>query len=230
MQPYLFPYFGYFQLINAVDKFIIYDDVNFIKQGWINRNNILVNNSVHLFTVPLVNQSSFEKINKIKINNKLYFNWKKKFLKTIEQAYGKAPFFKDVYLMIFDILSIEHDNISNLSTESVKAVCDYIGIFTKIERSSSSYKNKNLTAEKRLIYICNVENANHYINPIGGIGLYSKNTFLEHNITLNFIKSGDIKYEQFRNNDFFPNLSIIDMLMFNDKETVRKFLNEYELI
>lgn len=84
MQPYIFPYIGYFQLINAVDKFIIYDDVNYIKQGWINRNKILLNNEDYLFTFPLKNASSYKKINEIELSENLYSKWKIKFFKTLE--------------------------------------------------------------------------------------------------------------------------------------------------
>ncbi|SHG59261.1 WbqC family protein [Flavobacterium johnsoniae] len=230
MQPYLFPYFGYFQLINSVDKFIIYDDVNFIKQGWINRNNILVNDLPYLFTVPLSNQSSFDKINNIKIDQSLYDRWLKKFLKTIEQTYSKAVFFEQVYPIISNVFTLEQDNISSMGTKSLKLVCDYIGLSTKIEENSTIYKNEHLTAQSRVIDICLIEKANHYINPIGGIELYCKDAFLEHEIILSFIKTKSVKYKQFNNSNFWPNLSIIDMLMFNDKLTVKNLLNEYELI
>ena len=94
MQPYLFPYIGYYQLINSVDKFIIYDDVNFIKQGWLNRNSILVNGKRNLFTVPLENQSSFTKINETLINQKFYPIWKKKFSRQLNKIITKPHFLK----------------------------------------------------------------------------------------------------------------------------------------
>ena len=65
MQPYLFPYLGYFQLIAAVDKFVFYDDVNFIKNGWINRNRLLISGKVNYITIPLSGASSFLKINQV---------------------------------------------------------------------------------------------------------------------------------------------------------------------
>jgi hypothetical protein len=117
MQPYLFPYIGYFQLISAVDKFVVYDDVNFIKQGWINRNTILVQEKRHLFTVPLINQSSFSKINEVFVNNKLYNSWRIKTLRTLEQSYKKAPFFKEIYGLVATVLDIglEEINIATLA-------------------------------------------------------------------------------------------------------------------
>lgn len=229
MQPYLFPYVGYYQLINAVDKFVVYDDVNFIKQGWLNRNNILVNGKPSLFSVPLENQSSFTKINGTMINLKLYPIWKKKFLKTIEQNYNKAPFFKEVFPIIKNTFDIETNNLSVLAINSLKIVSNYIGITTVFEDSSVIYQNQNLSSQNRVIDICIKENAATYINPIGGLELYSKTDFLEKNIILNFLKSNKIIYNQF-NSEFTPNLSIIDVLMFNDVNAIKEFLTNYELI
>jgi hypothetical protein len=229
MQPYLFPYFGYFQLINAVDKFIIYDDVNFIKQGWINRNTILVNNLPYLFTVPLDNQSSFEKINNVKIQKRIYYNWSNKFLKTIEQNYGKAPFYNDVILLLRNIFQIEDEYISSIAVKSLKLVSEFIGINTVFEDSSVIYGNQYLSSQDRILDICMKEQANYYVNLIGGIDLYSKEDFAEKGIVLNFIKSKKVEYRQF-NDDFVPNLSIIDILMFNDVSSIKRILNNYELI
>jgi hypothetical protein len=229
MQPYLFPYFGYFQLINAVDKFIVYDDVNFIKQGWINRNTILVNNLPYLFTVPLDNQSSFEKINNVKIQKRIYYNWSNKFLKTIEQNYGKAPFYNDVILLLRNIFQIEDEYISSIAVKSLKLVSEFIGINTVFEDSSVIYGNQYLSSQVRILDICMKEQANYYVNLIGGIDLYSKEDFAEKGIVLNFIKSKKVEYRQF-NDDFVPNLSIIDILMFNDVSSIKRILNNYELI
>lgn len=229
MQPYLFPYFGYFQLINAVDKFIVYDDVNYIKQGWINRNTILINDAAYLFTVPLENSSSFSKINSIKIHEKLYYSWLNKFLKTVEQNYKKAPFFNEVFPILTSVLKCNENNISSIAFKALKIVSNYIGLTTEFEEASSKYNNQNLTSEERVLDICIHEKAHYYINAIGGLELYSKKTFLDKGIILNFIKTGTINYKQF-DNDFVANLSIIDVLMFNDIQTIRQFLNDYELI
>lgn len=229
MQPYLFPYIGYYQLINAVDKFVVYDDVNFIKQGWINRNYVLVNGKPYLYTVPLENQSSFCKINETVINQKFYPIWRKKFLKTIEQNYNKAPFFNEVFPMIKSVFDINTNNLSVLAVYSLNIVSNYLGITTVFEESSAIYQNQNLTSQNRVLDICKKENASVYINPIGGLELYSEKYFSENNIKLNFIKSPTINYNQF-NTEFVPNLSIIDVLMFNDVSTIKEFLTNYELI
>lgn len=230
MQPYLFPYIGYFQLIAAVDKFVVYDDVNFIKGGWINRNNILVNKKSTLFTVPLHNSSSFMLINETRINLKFYTIWKIKFLRTIEQSYKKAPFFNEVYALIANVLdNYEGDLISKLAVNSIKSVCEYLKIQTEIIPTSEIYNNKNFSGQERVLDICSIENATDYINPIGGLQLYSKETFKEKELILNFIKSLPIEYKQF-NNEFIPWLSIIDVLMFNSVDEVKIILDKYELV
>ncbi len=229
MQPYLFPYIGYYQLIHAADKFIAYDDVNFIKQGWINRNSILANGKLIIFSVPLDNQSSFSKINETNISQKLYPIWKKKFIKTIQQNYNKAPFYKEVFPIIESVFNIETCNIAELAVNSLKLVSNYLDITTVFEDTSAIYQNQNLSSQDRIIDLCEKETATIYINSIGGQELYSKKEFLKKNIKLHFLKTGTINYNQF-NSEFVPNLSIIDVLMFNDVPTINEFLTNFELI
>lgn len=230
MQPYFFPYIGYFQLVAAVNKFVIYDDVNFIKGGWINRNNVLINKKSNLFTVPLIKASSNTLINDTKINLKFYNIWKVKFLRSLEQSYKKAPYFTEVYNLIKNVLEInENDLISELAVNSIKNVIDYLQLDTEICETSENYNNKTKSGQERVLDICGIEKASQYINPIGGIELYSKKTFKENGIVLNFIKSKPIIYTQF-DNDFSPWLSIIDVLMFNSVIEVNKMVNQYELV
>ncbi|MEA5457477.1 WbqC family protein [Arcicella sp. LKC2W] len=227
MQPYIFPYIGYFQLINAVDKFVIYDDVNFINRGWINRNRILVNGKDSLFTIPLKDASQNKLINEIDINWDAA--WKNKFLKTIEQSYKKAPFYKEGLEIIEKTLNIEDLNTSNVIFNNLKVICEYLDITTELIPSSAIYQNTDLKAQERILDICLQEKANHYINPIGGLELYDKSYFESKDLKLNFIKAKPIFYPQFKN-EFVPWLSMIDVLMFNSKETIQGFLNEYELV
>ncbi|MCF6185623.1 MAG: WbqC family protein [Bacteroidales bacterium] len=229
MQPYLFPYIGYFQLINAVDKFIFYDDVNFIKQGWINRNNILVVGNKYVFSLPIEQISSFKKINETKINLNIYKKSKQKLLKTIQQSYKKAPFYEDVMILIENVLNFESKYISDFAKQSIIGVCTFLEIKTEIIKSSEIYNNDNLKSVNRVIDICKKEVATHYLNPIGGIELYNKQKFKEQNLELNFLKSKEVIYKQF-NNLFIPNLSIIDVMMFNSKDEIKQMLLEYELV
>ena len=228
MQPYIFPYIGYFQLIHAADKFVVYDDVSFIKQGWINRNNILLNGQAHMFTVPLKSASSFTTIGNTEINHKIYDAWSSKFLKTLVQAYAKAPQFHAVHDMLARVLTEPQETISGLASASLVATANYLGITTEIELSALSYNNSELKAQERILDICKQENAPAYVNPIGGTGLYSKDEFARHGIKLNFIKTHKISYAQFKN-EFVPWLSVIDVMMFNTPGEIMGFLNAYDL-
>lgn len=223
MQPYLFPYLGYFQLINAVDVFIFYDDVNFINRGWINRNRIVINNKANYFTVQLSNASQ----NKL-IKNIEFLDNRKKILKTIELAYKKAPFFDRVFPIIEECLNYETNKISELAIFSIIKICEYMGMKREFVKSSEKFfQTKGLAKEERLIEICKLSGADTYINAIGGMQLYSKETFYEHGIKLLFLKSKPFEYKQLTK-EFIPNLSIIDVLMFNNNFDF--MLNNYELI
>ena len=229
MQPYFMPYIGYFQLINTVDKFIIYDDVNFIKKGWINRNNILANKNRTLFTIPLKKASQNELIKDISINIDSFSIWKNKFLKTLEMNYSHAKNYDSVLLLLEDIFSYDTDSISDLATYSLIVVCKYLNIKTEIILSSTIYCNEVLSGQERILDICLKEGAKTYINPIGGMELYSESLFLENNIDLFFIKMNNVIYKQF-SEEFIPFLSIIDVLVFNDKEQVLDMLNKFDLV
>lgn len=230
MQPYIFPYIGYFQLIKSVDVFVFYDDVNYIKQGWINRNKILVSGKELLYTIPLKDAGSFVTIRETQISQKLFIKWRAKFLRTLEQSYKKAPYFEEVYKIIADVLKIDFTSIADLAYESIIKISNYIGLTTKFVCSSSNYSDtKLLDRESRLIEIIKRNNAVCYINPIGGQDLYKKESFFKNGIELYFIKSKQVIYKQF-DNEFVPWLSIIDVLMFNRPDEVNSMLDQFELL
>ncbi|GAA0606456.1 WbqC family protein [Virgibacillus siamensis] len=230
MQPYLFPYIGYFQLIHAVDKFVVYDDVQYIKGGWINRNKILVNHEPHVFTFSVKKDSLDTNINE-RYFSQNFNKEKSKFLKTVKESYGKADNFDQVYTIIKSTLEEAKatDNIATVITRSIKLICDYLEINTPIVLSSNIDKSHNLSREDRVIEMNRLLEANHYINAIGGTDLYSKDYFSNYDLKIDFLKSNAIHYEQ-TENDFVPNLSIIDVLMHNSKHQIRKFLDEYTLV
>jgi hypothetical protein len=213
--------------MNAVDKFVVLDDVNYINKGWINRNNILVNGKANLFAIPLKEASQNKLINEISVVDEA--KWRTKLLKTIELSYKKAPFFAIVYPMIEEIINSGNSKISDLNYYSLVRINNYLDLNTEIVSTSSIYKNSDLKAEKRIIDICLKEHASIYINPIGGTEIYDKNSFTDKKLELFFIKSKEIKYIQF-NNDFVPWLSIIDVMMFNSLETIKSFLEQYTLV
>ena len=227
MQPYIFPYIGYFQLIKAVDKFVIYDDVNFINKGWINRNRILVGGKDHLFTIPLKDASQNKLIFEVELSESE--PWRKKLLKTIQQSYQKAPNYQTVFPIIEEIVNFDTRTINELIIHCLKRICSYLAIETEIVLTSRIYNNTDLKGPERILDICKEENAQHYINPIGGMELYDKSKFSSQDIRLNFIRSTASAYPQYKN-AFVPWLSIIDILMFNDLEKINSLLKEYELI
>ena len=226
MQPYFFPYLGYWQMLNAVDKFVIYDDVNFIKGGWINRNNMLINGTSHLFTLPLLETSSYKLINEIKITNN--DKQKQKLLKSFEMSYSRAPYKNIVLELINDIVMQRENSLHFFLKYQFEKVFEYLNINTDILISSNIEKAEALHGQDRVIDICKRLNTIQYINAIGGQNLYNKKVFAKNCIQLNFIKMNEIKYKQF-NNEFVPNLSIIDVMMFNSPETIREMLDNYEL-
>jgi hypothetical protein len=229
MQPYFFPYIGYYQLVNAVDNFIFYDDVNYIKNGWINRNRISFSGQAHYFTIPLADASSFKKINEIEIDSVKMDRWKEKFFKTLNQNYSKCPYFKETMNLIEELLSKKYESISQVAEFSVISVFNYLGKKKQFLNSSQHFNNRQLKGVERIIDICKKISATEYINAEGGTELYSKEYFRNNGIELLFLKSKDIVYDQF-NNGFIQRLSILDILMFNSPEQIRIMLNEFELI
>ncbi len=225
MQPYFFPYIGYFQMIKAVDTFVFYDDVNFIKNGWINRNKILINGQASYFTLQLKDASSFKLINEISFSDN-----RNKLLKSIAVSYSKAPYFKDVFEMIERSFDVEVLNVASVAINSIIQVTKFLNLNTNFEISSEKYADtRGMNRTHRLIEICKRRDASTYINVIGGAVLYDKSFFKENGIELTFIKSKEIVYNQFKN-DYVPWLSIIDVLMFNSVEEVLIMLDLYELV
>lgn len=227
MQPYLFPYLGYFQLIASVDVFVFYDDVNYIKGGWINRNRLLLNNAPFYFTVPCHEPSPNKLI--CDIDTALNERQGRKLLFSFAQSYARAPYIKDVMPILEEVFSTYNANLSQFTIMSIKAVCNYLGIEKEWRISSQENYNRELPREQRLIEICHAEGGNVYHNPIGGQELYTKDMFAPAGIELKFVKNQLSPYKQ-RGNEFVPGLSIIDVLMFNDKETVLQMLQQYELV
>lgn len=227
MQPYFFPYLGYFQLIQSADKFIIYDDVSYIKRGWINRNNFLVNGKKGLITIPLSNGKRGMPICEVEVAGKREY-WARKILKTIQQSYAKAPNFDPVYQLFEEALQESSNLISEINVKALKLVCDYLGIETEIVETSRCYGNGDLSASERVIDICKKEEAEMYINASGGRSLYSSEDFLEQGLELRFLKPELPIYRQLGGN-FEHALSIVDLLMYVDSQEVLSFSKTYTL-
>lgn len=227
MQPYFFPYIGYWQLLNAVDKYVIYDDVNFIKNGWINRNNILIDGKSSLITLSLSHASPNNLINEVNICPDEVK--KNKLLKTVKNAYSKAPYYSSVFPIIENTVMHKNNSLSDALFYSIKSVADYLDISTELIHSTNLNNNKDLRGEEKVIDIVKLLDGKIYINAIGGQTLYKKEDFELNNINLFFLKSNISEYTQFKNN-FVPNLSIIDVMMFNSPDKIKEMLNNYELL
>lgn len=225
MQPYFFPYIGYWQLINAVDEYVVYDDVSYIKGGWVNRNNILLNGQKHLITMPLEGSSSFKNINEIGVTKNAIA--KRKILKTMETAYKKAPHYEEI-MPIIESLIEENESISMLNYHSIMEINRYLGIPTKIHLSSQIKKDISLKGQDKVIHINRVLGADTYYNAIGGRELYDADVFRQNGLRLYFLEADVKNYRQFAG-EFVPNLSIIDVLMFNSIDSIRRLLNQYRL-
>ena len=230
MQPYFFPYIGYYQLIHAVDTFIIYDTVNYIKTSWIKRNRYLLNGSSKFFTLSIKNASSNKLIIDTYIADEDLLHSKDKIAKTIRMAYSKAPYFDEVFPFLNSLIQYEEDNISNYNTHILLETCNYLNIDTEILQGSKVLTHSTSTGQDRVIEICKSFNADHYINPIGGVELYENEAFTNYGISLLFLKTDDdLEYNQW-GDLFIPNLSIIDVLMFNSKWEIAHLLEKYCLI
>jgi hypothetical protein len=225
MQPYFFPYIGYFQLINAVDEFVIYDNIQYTKKGWINRNRLLLNGKDEFFTLPLKNDSDYLHVK----DRYLADTWdieRKKILNRITESYRKAPYFKESYEVLEKCILYEDRNLFKFILHSVKTIMQYLNIETNLVISSSISIDHQLKSHDKVLAICKERGADIYINPIGGLDLYDKGHFKQNNLELQFQKSNSITYKQF-NNEFVPGLSIIDVMTFNNKEEIQSKLQSY---
>ena len=224
MQPYFMPYLGYWQLMAAVDTYVVYDDVNYIKGGWVARNNILLNGQKHMFTITLNGASPNKLFNEITIKDDF-----KKFSRLIESAYRKAPYYNDVVALLEKIYNYEDKSLGAFMLNSFQVILDYLGLKTKLILSSSLNKDNNLRGKDKVKSICRLLDADTYYNAIGGQELYEKDDFKTLGIELFFLRSELSKYNQF-NNEFVEGLSMIDILMFNSPEDVNNMLNSYQLV
>lgn len=213
--------------MNAVDKYVIYDDVNYIKGGWINRNRISSPNGPVYINVSLKGKSPNKLINEISLNENR--SLMAKCLQKIESTYRKAPFFLNAFPLVEKIFNCDETNIVNFLVHSFFIICNYLDIKTDFILSSELKKDTSLKGQAKILSICKLLDADEYYNAIGGQALYNGQIFEENGIKLRFLKTKDIKYKQFEN-DFQNDLSIIDVMMFNSPEEIHKMLSEYTIL
>lgn len=218
------PYIGYWQLMAAVDKYVVYDDVNYIKGGWVARNNILLNGEKHLFTITLNGASPNKLFNEITIRDDFH-----KFRRTLEACYGKAPYYDKVMPILKKIFAYDERTLGKWMMHQFQCVLDYLDVHNELVLSSDIQKDNSLHAEQKVKHICHLLGADTYYNAIGGQALYDKADFQKEGISLYFLQSEAEHYTQYKN-EFVPGLSMIDVLMFCSPEQIRKMLGQYTLL
>lgn len=238
MQPYFFPYIGYFQLIQSVDTFILYDLVQYKKNGWIHRNRLLELNKGDCYIhVPIKKTGLTQLIKDVEIDNAS--DWSHKICLMLQHNYKRSPYFDQLYPFFEELLSQPFQTLSRLNCETIKAIAGLLDIQTRIIQNSEPYlfiekqlqikSSPYTTREQRIFLICQQEGACTYINAIGGQMLYKKELFRENKIELQFLQTEDIQYKQ-PAPAFYPNLSILDVLMNCGTEQTKDNLYLYKLI
>lgn len=225
MQPYLLPYIGYWQLLAAVDRFVVYDNIQYTKRGWINRNRFLRNGTDAMFTVPVKAGSDFLDIRERSIADDFDPGT---ILRSIGAAYRKAPFFSETLSVVDQALEAPSRNLFEYLLHGMRIVARHLGIETPIVVSSSVPIDHGLRAQQKVIAMCRALGADTYYNPTGGRDLYSKEDFARNGIALGFVQSRTTPYAQF-GEAFVPALSIVDVMMFNEPAVVRSMLGHYEV-
>jgi hypothetical protein len=231
MQPYLFPYLGYYQLVSAVDKFVVFDDVNYINKGWINRNRILQHKEVYKFSIPLKKASQNKLINEIDILD--YANWRTDFIKLLEFNYKKAPHFTFVMDWVTEFLNSRiYNKLGDLAADSVIKLSALFQLKTEFIFSSNlSYRGENITGgNEKVLKICELLHTSKYINLQNGMAIYDEGDFNRRKIDLKFIVMDKIVYPQFEKGRFEESLSILDVMMFNTVDEIKRLLGEFTLI
>lgn len=224
-QPYFMPYIGYFQLINSVEKFLLVDDFQYIRHGWVNRNRILTSGKVIYIIVPLLHSSQNKNINQL-----MCVPPDGSQLRSVEAAYRRAPFYHQITSLLRDVLDFPDRRLNYFLLNSLQVVCDYLGITTPLILNSERNDTTELRGEERVVHLCKSMGADTYINAIGGRELYSRERFAADGIDLRFIKSQLPPYKQLRTQEFVPALSILDVMMNVPKDEIRDMLNRYTLI
>lgn len=228
MQPYLFPHLAYFQLLQAADIFVFYDNVQYIRRGWINRNRILLHGKPHYITFPVRKFSRDATIAEYFFADEIA-KAKKKVLMTLRHAYSKSPYFKTIFHTLKGIIDHDETNVARFVEHTIQSFSNLFGNDVRLHRSSELDVDKSLKGQDRLIAIVKALGGQTYVNPIGGIDLYCPRDFASNGIELRFLKETTNAYTQFTH-EFTPFLSIIDVIMFNSIEETKKRLTQFKLI
>ncbi len=222
MQPYFLPYVGYFQLLNYCDTFLIYDDIEYTKKGWINRNRFQQNGEIRNFSLNLKSASDYLQIKERELSDDFD---RLKMSRAIEAAYRKAPHFEELIKFLQPIITFESNNLFLYLENSIRMACQYLGITSKIIKTSELEIGADLRGQERVLRLCELLDAKQYVNPIGGLDLYDRASFKDRGIELKFIKSRLSPYPQ-GNFEFVSALSIVDQIAFCGSTKLRLTLEK----
>lgn len=231
MQPYFFPYIGYFSLIKYVDKFILFDTPQYISHGWINRNRILnQNGEAKYITVPIQKASQNTKILDVKIDNTK--KWKESILGSLTVYKRKAPYYEVIEKLVKKILTSSGNNMTELNYTALIETCYYLGIKTPIEIYSGmnvELREEIKAPDEWALNITKELGYKVYVNLPGGQSFFDKRKYEKENIRLEFIENSLPVYIQ-RIGHFEKGLSIIDVMMFCDVNSISEMLDDYRII
>ena len=231
MQPYVFPYVGYFQLINYVDKWVVFDDTQYISKGWVNRNRILhpeVKKEWQYFTVPVKKHSRESKIKDVEVNDVI--EWREEFLGKLTSYKKKAPYYAETREFVSECISFKCSSLSDWLVYTLKNTCDYLNIsfdysvFSQMEIDTENVQHAGQWA----LEIADSIGANEYINPPSGFDIFKEKEFNDRGIELSFLNPVLTPYVQ-RRGHFVPGLSIVDIMMWNDKDKIHEMLEDFEI-
>lgn len=230
MQPYFFPYLGYFGLIKHTDRFILFDTPQFMRHGWVDRNRVLKAGEGWLYLRPaLVKAALGTAIKDVRIDNTQ--PWRQKIVAQLDGYRKVAPHFRRVRALVEEAIAPDFENIAALDRATLQAVCDYLGINRKIEILSDLALALPAEAEpdEWALNICLALGINEYRNPPGGLAFFDASKYERAGVELLFQRPLLPEYDQ-RRTPFEPGLSIIDAMMFNQPEVVSDMLDSFELV
>jgi len=231
MQPYFFPYLGYFNLIHACDTFVFLDNVQHIERGFVNRNRILVQGKPHLFTVPLAAGPREAWITERALSDS-FPQFRTKFFAMLKHAYAKARNHAAVMELVADVLATETLTLAQLCQQSILATARYLGLerrFLVASEMLTAEDARQLKGADKILALARALGTTRYLNPIGGVELYHKELFAREGMELRFVKPALPAYPQ-PTATFVPALSILDVMMHTPKEDLAAQLSAYLLV
>lgn len=224
MQPYLFPYVGYFQLMHACDAFVLLDDVQYIRRAWINRNYIWQGRRSVRFTLPVAKAAQEARILDMRVDPTQYVKFRSKLLNALHHSYGKEKRFDEIYTLIASVFAPEATTLCSLASSSIFNVCDYLGLDKTVYRASELAPQRSGSRSVQILALCEALQGSEYLNPVAGTDLYQPDVLAGGGCRL-LALAPHIPDELCDPIARRP-LSIIDSLMRHDRQYLRAVLEQ----